>query len=60
MIQSPCYKCPKCPCKEHDICPDYLKWKAQGEAERKENMKIYDLKDYVNRAIMKRRKRYRK
>lgn len=62
MIQSPCYTCDKCPCKNHDGCPDYAEYKSELEELRKENMKMADVKDYVNRAIAvnNRKRRYRR
>ena len=30
-IDSPCHHCPRCPCKEHDTCGDYLEYRAAIE-----------------------------
>ncbi len=59
MIDSPCHHCPKCPCKEHDTCEDYLKYRAELDKRRKENLKIAVVKDYVNRSIDKTKRRNR-
>jgi hypothetical protein len=60
MIDSPCYSCPKCPCKEHDNCEEYLKFRTKIDHINKENMKLSDIKDYTIRSINKRKRRYRK
>lgn len=33
-MESPCHHCPKCPCKEHDTCPDFIKFR-RGKLEEK-------------------------
>ena len=57
MLDSPCHHCPKCPCKEHDTCEDYIKYRAALDKRRKENLKIAVVKDYVNRSIDKTKRR---
>jgi hypothetical protein len=58
-MSSPCHHCPKCPCKEHDTCKDYKKYRAELVRKRNENKKTYEIKDYVNRSIDKRKRRER-
>ena len=59
MIDSPCHFCPKCPCKEHDTCEDYIKYRAELDKVRNDKLKTQVVRDYVNISIdkVKRRKR---
>lgn len=59
MIDSPCHYCERCPCKEHDTCKDYLDYRAVLDAERKENMKNYVIKEYIVESVHKRRRKER-
>lgn len=59
MLDSPCHHCAKCPCKEHDSCEDYKEYRAALDMRRKEKLKSYEIKDYVNRAIDKRKRKER-
>ena len=59
MLDSPCHHCEKSPCKVHDTCKEYQKYRAELDKIRKENMKTYEIKDYVNRAIDKRKRKER-
>ena len=55
----PCYKCPKCPCKEHDTCPDFLDFRRGIEEDRKKKDEEGLMLDYISRSV-KRTKRRRK
>ena len=59
MLESPCHHCERCPCKKHDTCKDYQEYRAVIDKLHKENMKTYDIKDYVNRSIDKRKRKER-
>lgn len=56
-MDSPCHHCPKCPCKEHDTCKDYLDFRAEIERIKKEKSKSAEIKDYTCRAIAKQKRR---
>ena len=58
-MDSPCHHCAKRPCYDHDTCGDYQEYRAAIEMRRKEKMKSYEIKDYVNRAIDKRKRKER-
>lgn len=56
-MDSPCHHCPKCPCKEHDTCKDYLGYRAEIERIKKEKSKSAEIEDYTCRAIAKQKRR---
>lgn len=58
MLQSPCYTCDKCPCKNHDGCPDYVEYKTTLEKIRKDNIRNAEIKDYVNQSIIRTKRKY--
>lgn len=59
MGYSPCYKCPQSPCKEHDTCKEYQEYRAELDKKRKANMKTYEIKNYINKSIEKRKRKER-
>ena len=59
-MDSPCHHCPKCPCKEHDTCKDYLDFRAEIERIKKEKLKSAEITDYTCRAIEKQKRRSNK
>jgi hypothetical protein len=58
-IDSPCYGCDKCPCKNHDGCPDYAEYKANIEAQKQEKLKKSVVKAYVHQSIVKQQRKMR-
>lgn len=59
MIDSPCHHCARCPCKEHDTCEDYIKYRAELERIRLEKNKYTHYQDYVHKSIDKRKRKER-
>ena len=57
MDDSPCHYCPKCPCKEHDTCPDYLKYRAKKDAKRAKKIKEGIIIAYTCASIQRMNKR---
>lgn len=60
MLDSPCHHCAKCPCKEHDTCEDYIKYRAELDKVRDHKLKTQVVRDYVNISIDKVKRRKRK
>lgn len=59
MIDSPCHHCTRCPCKDHDSCGDYIKYRAELDRVRNVKNKDSHYQDYVNLAIVKTKRRNR-
>ena len=60
IMDSPCHHCPRCPCKEHDTCEDYIKYRAELDKVRDQKLKTQVVRDYVNKSIDKSKRRNRK
>lgn len=58
-MDSPCHHCSKCPCKEHDTCEDYIKYRAELDKVRTDKLKTQVVRDYVNKSIDKSKRRKR-
>lgn len=56
-MESPCHHCPKCPCKEHDTCPEYLDFRAKIARIKQEKAKSAHITDYTIKSIEKQKRR---
>ena len=50
-MESPCHHCPKCPCKEHDTCGEYQKYRAAIDKMKKQKISDKMTKDMAIRGI---------
>lgn len=50
-MDSPCHYCPKCPCKEHDTCKEFIDYRAEMNNISAKRVKEGLITDYACRSF---------
>lgn len=57
MNHSPCYHCPKSPCKHHDTCKEYQEYRGEINKSYKQRKMTALINDYTCCSVMKTKRR---